>query len=602
MPTYDGIGSSITHRVEVVGDSLFQDVDGGTLSTKVPVQIFSNYYASPGSVDSSRQLRFRVQSDGESNVSNSYVTDMGVKGADGSNYFFITAPQNTSNVGDQNTFVISTTSNVGIGTTDPTKTLEVIGDIKCQTLSASTITGASPLVIESDETIVIRAPIQMPAEAPMQIGTMTVSNIFHSDQLTMSANVFVTEGSTLTLSNIFHTDQLTMTSNIVMGSDKTLTTSNITHDSELTITSNLLMGSDKTLTTSNIVANSGENLSLNSNLFVDTSTGRVGIGVASPTKKLDVNGSVAVNGNGNIYFNNQIRQHINLWGTDYGIGVQNSSSYFRTGGNFFFYKGGSHNDSQGNAGSGGSCLMSLASSGNVGIGTASPLRKLDVRSGTSSASDTNNWISGAFGPQLNAGDRVVIGNLWTKATIGAHNSALDAWADLTINSGGGNVGVGTASPGHKFTVNGTNAVTGNNAFYHDQWGGGWFMQDSSYMRVYNDKHIYTGGYLRSGSCYIYSSYQFYGTYWSNIPITSERGTFLVMVQGASNDISCAVFACTDDSGWDGGSVNVLSRQTDYGASWAYFDMQWPGGDTNRNLQIRHTAYFRACYITVLRVA
>ena len=143
MPTYDGIGSSITHRVEVVGDSLFQDVDGGTLSTKVPVQIFSNYYASPGSVDSSRQLRFRVQPDGESNVSNSYVTDMGVKGADGSNYFFVTAPQNTSNVGDQNTFVISTTSNVGIGTTDPTKTLEVVGDIKCQTLSASTITGAS---------------------------------------------------------------------------------------------------------------------------------------------------------------------------------------------------------------------------------------------------------------------------------------------------------------------------------------------------------------------------------------------------------------------------------------------------------------------------
>ena len=79
MPTYDGIGtSSITHRVEVVGDSIFQDVDGGTLSTKVPVQIFSNYENSPDSVDSSRQLRFRVQSENETDVSNSYVTDMGI--------------------------------------------------------------------------------------------------------------------------------------------------------------------------------------------------------------------------------------------------------------------------------------------------------------------------------------------------------------------------------------------------------------------------------------------------------------------------------------------------------------------------------------------
>ena len=246
MPTYDGIGSSITHRVEVVGDSLFQDVDGGTLSTKVPVQIFSNYYASPGSVDSSRQLRFRVQPDGESNVSNSYVTDMGVKGADGSNYFFITAPQNTSNVGYQNTFVISTASNVGIGTTDPTKTLEVVGDIKCQTLSASTITGASPLVIQSDETIVINAPVNT--------GTMTVSNIFHSDQLTMSAHV--------------------------------------------------VMGSDKTLTTSNIVANTGENLSLNSNLFVDTTTGNVGIGTTNPDKLLTL--GFSINSSSSIQFQSDL--------------------------------------------------------------------------------------------------------------------------------------------------------------------------------------------------------------------------------------------------------------------------------------------------------
>jgi len=694
MPTYDGIGSSITHRVEVVGDSLFQDVDGGTLSTKVPVQIFSNYYASPGSVDSSRQLRFRVQPDGETNVSNSYVTDMGVKGADGSNYFFITAPQNTSNVGDQNTFVISTTSNVGIGTTDPTKTLEVVGDIKCQTLSASTITGASPLVIESDEPIVINAPVNT--------GTMTVSNIFHSDQLTMSANVFVTEGSTLTLSNIFHTDQLTMSANVVMGSDKTLTTSNI-------------------------VANSGENLSLNSNLFVDTATGRVGVGITEPSAPLHVykndTGSTQLvienanqSGRTGLGIVNALNEGFNIQhvgGTSNAAIIENFSTV--NGGIHFYNKGDgdyifrtTDNNTE---------RMIISNGGNVGIGVASPTVKLDVNGavkGTSltstggvavggaltggttgsfsgnvtfnrgtisdylvHAGDTNTYMGFSVDDTIvfytGGGNRMTInssGNVgigvspstklhvagntfitnsdtwqttfqlvnssystigWQFNVGGSANDVIDPGSLGMYNNGYrlvintlGDVGIGVTKPSYKLhvggnfyassdaTINGetycngwfrvnSNTSNQNRGIYWQHWQGGWFMQDSSYMRVYNDKHIYTGGYLRSGSCYIYSSYQIYTTGWSNIPITSERGTFLVMVQGASNDISCAVFACTDDSGWEGGSVNVLSRQTDYSGG-GYFDMRWPGGDTNRNLQIRHTAYIRACYITVLRVA
>ena len=439
MPTYDGIGSSITHRVEVVGDSLFQDVDGGTLSTKVPVQIFSNYYASPGSVDSSRQLRFRVQSDGESNVSNSYVTDMGVKGADGSNYFFITAPQNTSNVGDQNTFVISTTSNVGIGTTDPTKTLEVIGDIKCQTLSASTITGASPLTISADS-ISIQAPVSMPADAPMNIGTMTVSNIFHSDQLTMSANVFVTEGSTLTLSNIFHTDQLTMTSNIVMGSDKTLTTSNI-------------------------VANTGENLSLNSNLFVDTATGNVGIGTDITSAPL------------HIYKSSNYPEVF----VDYGAGGQKMSLATGTSGSVLGYSGylviGTITDAQL---AGLSEKVRIDSSGNVGIGVASPTQKLDV-AGSIKASvaflgGTSTDSTRAFShlSTMADGNRKYItfgnsNNTKDQAEIYFHKSAnLDTnfiglglyGASIMHLTGAGNVGIGTTIP--KSALHVTGALAYNN--------------------------------------------------------------------------------------------------------------------------------------------
>ena len=121
MPTYDGIGETITHKLEIEGDLFLQDVEGGPDSTQVPLEIFSDFTSSNDESINSRMLRLRVNNlnaiqDDNSNI---YVTDMGIKGQVDKDYFFITAPQNTSNVGDQNTFVISKTSNVGIGTTDP---------------------------------------------------------------------------------------------------------------------------------------------------------------------------------------------------------------------------------------------------------------------------------------------------------------------------------------------------------------------------------------------------------------------------------------------------------------------------------------------------
>ncbi len=85
---------------------------------------------------------------------------------------------------------------------------------------------------------------------------------------------------------------------------------------------------------------------------------------------------------GNLSFGSATRQMLNLWGSVYGIGVQGFTEYFRSDGGFAWFRGGSHNDATNNPGAGGSVLMVLDSSGNLGIGTTSPVAKLDVNGRT----------------------------------------------------------------------------------------------------------------------------------------------------------------------------------------------------------------------------
>ena len=88
-----------------------------------------------------------------------------------------------------------------------------------------------------------------------------------------------------------------------------------------------------------------------------------------------------------LYCGGQTRQMLNLWGTQYGIGVQGYTMYSRAdvGAGFAWYQGGTHSNAAGDSG-GGQTLMSLDSSGatlpgNLKFGTGSLRQMLDLNGG-----------------------------------------------------------------------------------------------------------------------------------------------------------------------------------------------------------------------------
>jgi hypothetical protein len=96
---------------------------------------------------------------------------------------------------------------------------------------------------------------------------------------------------------------------------------------------------------------------------------------------------------------------------------------------------------------------------NVGVGTLTPMSKLHVVGSTgltvnlNSTGMINNMWAVNLG-NVSAGNRLLMGVLSGVATIGAYSSNLTTPATLVINPAGGNVGIGTTSPGAKLDVNG----------------------------------------------------------------------------------------------------------------------------------------------------
>ncbi len=104
-----------------------------------------------------------------------------------------------------------------------------------------------------------------------------------------------------------------------------------------------------------------------------------------------------------------------------------------------------------------------------------------------SVSSRGGWIASDMGAP-NDQNRVVIGNLGNRATVGAHNAKLDAWAPLHLNpEGDQNVVIGGSDGSARLAIKGTG---------HEH-GTAWFRSDKGP----NVSHVHWGGngdwYIRS---------------------------------------------------------------------------------------------------------
>jgi hypothetical protein len=87
--------------------------------------------------------------------------------------------------------------------------------------------------------------------------------------------------------------------------------------------------------------------------------------VGTNSSAVFANGDLTVAANGKLAFGVDTRQMIDLLDTTYGIGVQNSTLYYRTGSNHVWHLGGSHANGEGDPGAGGSVMMTLRPTANA---------------------------------------------------------------------------------------------------------------------------------------------------------------------------------------------------------------------------------------------
>lgn len=94
------------------------------------------------------------------------------------------------------------------------------------------------------------------------------------------------------------------------------------------------------------------------------------------------NGDVTIANPYDLNFGASVRQMINLWNAQYGIGVQANTLYQRSANNFAWYRNGVHDDKQSDPGTGGTNLMLLDWSGHLLVNSGVSLDSANANTGS----------------------------------------------------------------------------------------------------------------------------------------------------------------------------------------------------------------------------
>lgn len=202
----------------------------------------------------------------------------------------------------------------------------------------------------------------------------------------------------------------------------------------------------------------------------------------------------------------------------------------------------------------GNAWFATGGTGSAGIGTSTPLGKLHVKApggftGTENADGTSpvtnvpivaqgtSTVYGILnGSGRQAGAINIDGDAGTTTSRGYvdFNDKADGVWHQSIVLNKGLVGIGITAPAYALDVNGDIEANGwlrtkgNDGWFNQTYAGGWFMQDTTYVRVYNGKSVWVDGAVVAGQ---QLSFNNVGHAWSG---WSDSATGRASIENASD--------------------------------------------------------------------